>query len=341
MLHESAHSRRSLQYLLIASLASLALLLSPIDSQAQWIKKGASPEETSSLVAECRMEAAKSTASMDPVTYGGTMREANILGFGKAIIAGITQSNIFYLCLKAKGFTDGDSTALNTPYSQSKYNLPAGFQAPSVKIEFPQYAEEGGLVPVNLYYDHTDTNDPIESVSVIVESNPVEHRHAFTIQYNTEPPKVGLRFRLRFAKAEKPLAAVVITTRAGKTVTRSFSPERFGKYVDFSNPDSMTPMHVSMEKMFPNRDLGQQRVALRDGFLQTAIYHPMFPAMGGRPALSIERFSVVISGQTNELLTATFGSSLSNNPLFTVYTGDISGTVTWTGANQSPYKANF
>jgi hypothetical protein len=269
------------------------------------------------------------------------MREANILGFGKAIIAGITQSNIFYLCLRAKGFTDGDSTAQNTPYSQSKYNLPSGFHAPSVKIEFPQYAEEGALVPVNIYYDHTDANDPVESVSVIVETNPVEYRHAFTVQYHTPTSKVGLRFRLRFAKADKPMAAAVITTRSGKTITRSFGPERIGKYVDFANPDSMTPMHVSMEKMFPKQDLGQQRVVHRDGFLQTAIYHPMFPAMGGRPALAIEKFSVVASGQTNEFLTANFGSSMSNNPLFTVYTGELSGTVTWIGANQPPYTANF
>lgn len=316
--------------------------ISPTDSAAQWIKKGASPEEISALVAQCQMEAAKSTASMDPITYGRTQREANIFGFGKAIINGLTQSNIFYLCLKAKGFTDGDSGSQNTPYSQSQYNLPSGYQAnPSIKVEYPQYAEEGGLVPVNLYYDPSDNSDPVESVSVIVESNPVEHRHAFTVQYHANPTKVGLRFRVRFAQTNKPTVAAVITTRSGKTITHSFGPDRIGKYVDFSVPDSMTPMHVSMEKMFPNRDLGQQRVALRDGFLQTAIYHPMFPAMGDRPALSIERFSVVISGQTNELLTATFGSSLSNNPLFTVYTGDISGTVTWTGANQSPYKANF
>lgn len=306
----------------------------------QLYKPGASPEETKALVAGCQLEASKSTASMDPITYGRTQRQADILGLGKLLVSSLTEYNIFSLCLKAKGFTDG--SAVDSNYSRAKYNLPSDYQAPlSVQVEIPSYVEEGGLVPINVALDGIDLNDAVESISVIIDSNPVEHRHALTVQYMRAPSKVALSTRVRLADSAKQLISAIITFRSGKSVTKQFAPNKVAKTVDFNLPDTLVPIVTTTAKLFSSEEIGQQRARIgTDGFLSTIIYHPMFPAIGGRRPLLLEQL-VVKNDSDDDVLLVALGDALSNNPLIRVHTGDISGKVVWNGSAQTKFETKI
>ncbi len=288
------------------------------------------------------MEATKSTASMDPITYGRTQRQADVLGFGKALLATFTEYNVFTLCLKAKGFTDGNTA--DSAYSQAQYKLPSGYSsAPSIKVEFPSYVEEGGVVPVNLVMDGIEPSDPIESATVVVDSNPQEHRHALTVQYMLPPTKFGLRLRVRLAESTKPTISVIVTFKSGNSVTKTFGPDRVAKFVNFSQQDTLVPMPTTTAKLFSSQEIGQQRAKLgSDGFLNTLIYHPMFPAIGEKKSLLIEQILVKSTGQNDPIVVMTPGDALSNNPFVSVFTGSLSGDVVkWVGSGSMEFETKI
>lgn len=192
-----------------------------------------------------------------------------------------------------------------------------GIGDPKVEVVIPSQIAEGGVVPIYVRADNFES-DPIKSISLLLEGNPVNQQRAFVLNLEKPRPMVFISTRIRLSSAGVSPITVRVTQLSGQVLTRSFQTGYVGKPVDFLKPDTLNVVYQG-SFVFPKDELGQPqlRVSKKKGDtseleIRGLLHHPMLPSTKSDPGLFIN--SVDFFYENENIGTFETGPALSNDP---------------------------
>lgn len=192
-----------------------------------------------------------------------------------------------------------------------------GIGEPKVEIVTPDQIAEGGIVPIYVRADNFG-EDPIKSISLTLEGNPVDQQKAFTLNLEKPRAMVFISTRLRMSSSGVSQIMIQVNQSSGKVITKSFRSGSVRKPVVFSNPDTLN-VTFQGSHVFQKDEIGQPQIrAMKkkgdssELEIRGLLHHPMLPATKDDPGLFVN--SVDFFYENEKIANFEIGAALSNDP---------------------------
>lgn len=195
-----------------------------------------------------------------------------------------------------------DQTQEDAPTSAA---LTAILPSPSGGSEFPS------CQPLNVSLNGSDASHGIVRLRVDVESNPPDHKHVLSADFDEAAQVTQIQTRVRLAGSGEAIVKVTALTRSGNELNTTVRI-LVGKGVNFSDETSLTrrlPMNKGPVGTARARLSKEDSEARK---LQAILFHPMLPAIGSKQPKSIT--SLHIQYRDKSLANFYFGTAMSNDP---------------------------